>query len=173
MAIDTLVDQVKPVAPDSFQGSSDFSISSQQDLLNTASQVTGVLTLFLGSVAGISLLGGGIGIMNIMLVSVTERTREIGLRKAVGARKQDILSQFLTEAAFLSLLGGALGILLGWGLAHVMGNLPFGNSTITPVVSFDAVLLATLFSAVIGLFFGWYPAWRAAKLNPIDAVRYE
>jgi putative ABC transport system permease protein len=151
----------------------DFSVASQQDILNTANQVTGVLTLFLGGVAAISLLVGGIGIMNIMLVSVTERTREIGLRKAVGARKRDILSQFLTEAAFLSLLGGILGIALGWGLSRLMGRVPFGNATITPVVGLDAVLLATLFSAAVGLFFGWYPAWRAAGLNPIDALRYE
>jgi putative ABC transport system permease protein len=156
-----------------FQGQSDFSVSSEQDILNTANQITGVLTLFLGGVAAISLLVGGIGIMNIMLVSVTERTREIGLRKAVGARKRDILSQFLTEAAILSLTGGVLGIALGWGISRLMGHLPFGNSTITPIVGLDAVLLATLFSAVIGLFFGWYPAWRAAGLNPIDALRYE
>jgi macrolide transport system ATP-binding/permease protein len=156
-----------------FQGQSDFSVSSEQDILNTANQVTGVLTLFLGGVAAISLLVGGIGIMNIMLVSVTERTREIGLRKAVGAHRRDILSQFLTEAAILSLTGGILGIVLGWGLARLMGHLPFGNGTITPVVGLDAVLLATLFSAAVGLFFGWYPAWRAARLNPIDALRYE
>ena len=99
----------------------DFSVSSQQDILDTANQITGVLTLFLGGVAGISLLVGGIGIMNIMLVSVTERTREIGLRKAVGARKRDILSQFLTEAAFLSLVGGIIGIALGWGMSRLMG----------------------------------------------------
>jgi macrolide transport system ATP-binding/permease protein len=151
----------------------DFSVASQQDILNTANQVTGVLTLFLGGVAAISLLVGGIGIMNIMLVSVTERTREIGLRKAVGARKRDILSQFLTEAAFLSLLGGIVGIMLGWGISRLMGRVQFGNSTITPVVGLDAVLLATLFSAAVGIFFGWYPAWRAASLNPIDALRYE
>ena len=151
----------------------DFSVASQQDILNTANQITGVLTLFLGGVAAISLLVGGIGIMNIMLVSVTERTREIGLRKAVGARKRDILSQFLTEAAFLSLLGGLIGIALGWGISRLMGRVQFGGSAITPVVGLDAVLLATLFSAAVGIFFGWYPAWRAASLNPIDALRYE
>jgi macrolide transport system ATP-binding/permease protein len=151
----------------------DFSVASQQDILNTANQITGVLTLFLGGVAGISLLVGGIGIMNIMLVSVTERTREIGLRKAVGARKRDILSQFLTEAAFLSLVGGIIGIALGWGISRLMGRVQFGGSAITPVVGLDAVLLATLFSGAVGVFFGWYPAWRAAGLNPIDALRYE
>ncbi len=151
----------------------DFSVASQQDILNTANQITGVLTLFLGGVAGISLLVGGIGIMNIMLVSVTERTREIGLRKAVGARKRDILSQFLTEAAFLSLAGGIVGIALGWGMSRLVGRVPLGNTTLTPIVGLDAVLLATLFSAAVGIFFGWYPAWRAAGLNPIDALRYE
>jgi len=151
----------------------DFTISSQQDILDTATQITGVLTLFLGGVAAISLLVGGIGIMNIMLVSVTERTREIGLRKAVGARKRDILSQFLTEAALLSLLGGILGIALGWGMSRLIGGVQLGGTTLTPLVGLDAVLLATLFSAAVGVFFGWYPAWRAASLNPIDALRYE
>jgi macrolide transport system ATP-binding/permease protein len=156
-----------------FQGQSDFSVTSEQSILNTANQVIGVFTLFLGGVAAISLLVGGIGIMNIMLVSVTERTREIGLRKAVGAHRRDILAQFLTEAAILSLTGGILGIVVGWGLSRLMGHLPLGNGTITPIVGLDAVLLATLFSAAVGLFFGWYPAWRAARLNPIDALRYE
>jgi len=151
----------------------DFTISSQQEILNTANQITGVLTLFLGGVAAISLLVGGIGIMNIMLVSVTERTREIGLRKAVGARRRDILSQFLTEATFLSLVGGVFGIALGWGMSRLVGNIQLGNAALTPVVGLDAVLLATLFSAAVGMFFGWYPAWRAARLNPIDALRYE
>jgi len=151
----------------------DFSVSSQQDILESASQIATILTLFLGGVAGISLLVGGIGIMNIMLVSVTERTREIGLRKAVGAHKRDILSQFLTEAAFLSLAGGIIGVALGWGASRLMGGVQFGGSTITPIVGLDAVLLATLFSAAVGVFFGWYPAWRAAGLNPIDALRYE
>ncbi len=148
----------------------DFSIMSQKDILNTASQITTILTLFLGGVAGISLLVGGIGIMNIMLVSVTERTREIGLRKAVGARKLDILSQFLIEASWLSVMGGILGIVLGWGLSQLIGQV---ISSITPVVGLDAVLLATAFSAAVGVFFGLYPAWRAGNLNPIDALRYE
>jgi macrolide transport system ATP-binding/permease protein len=151
----------------------DFSVSSQQDILQSATQIATILTLFLGGVAGISLLVGGIGIMNIMLVSVTERTREIGLRKAVGAHKRDILSQFLTEAAFLSLAGGIIGVALGWVASRLMGGVQFGGSTITPIVGLDAVLLATLFSAAVGVFFGWYPAWRAAGLNPIDALRYE
>ncbi len=148
----------------------DFSIMSQKDILSTTSQITSILTLFLGGVAGISLLVGGIGIMNIMLVSVTERTREIGLRKAVGARKRNILSQFLIEASWLSVMGGILGIALGWGLSQLIGQVISG---ITPVVGLDAVLLATAFSAAIGVFFGLYPAWRAGNLNPIDALRYE
>ncbi|HEX9075139.1 MAG TPA: ABC transporter permease [Anaerolineae bacterium] len=150
----------------------DFNIQSQQDILNTANQVTGTLTLFLGGVAAISLIVGGIGIMNIMLVSVTERTREIGLRKAVGARKRDILAQFLTEATVLSLSGGIIGIIFGALIARVISNLP-GNTTFTTVVDLDSVLLAVLFSAGIGLFFGSYPANRAASLHPIDALRYE
>jgi putative ABC transport system permease protein len=151
----------------------DFTVSSQQEILDTANQITGILTLFLGGVAAISLLVGGIGIMNIMLVSVTERTREIGLRKAVGARKRDILSQFLTEAAFLSLAGGIVGIALGWGMSRLVGRVPLGNTTLTPIVGLDAVLLATLFSAAVGIFFGFYPAWRASRLDPIEALRYE
>jgi putative ABC transport system permease protein len=151
----------------------DFTIQSQQDILNTANQVTGTLTIFLGGVAAISLIVGGIGIMNIMLVSVTERTREIGIRKAVGARKRDILSQFLTEATILSLTGGLLGILFGAIIAHFISGIQFGGSTISAVVDPDAALLAVLFSAGIGLFFGSYPASRAAGLHPIDALRYE
>lgn len=150
----------------------DFNIQSQQDILNTANQVTGTLTLFLGGVAAISLIVGGIGIMNIMLVSVTERTREIGLRKAVGARKRDILAQFLTEATVLSLAGGIIGIIFGALIARLISNLP-GNTSFTTVVDLDSILLAVLFSAGIGLFFGSYPANRAASLHPIDALRYE
>ncbi len=151
----------------------DFTIQSQQDILNTANQVTGTLTLFLGGVAAISLIVGGIGIMNIMLVSVTERTREIGIRKAVGARRRDILAQFLTEATILSLSGGLLGILFGAIIAHFISGIQLGGSSIAAVVDPDAVLLAVLFSAGIGLFFGSYPANRAASLHPIDALRYE
>ncbi len=151
----------------------DFSIGSQADLLATANQITGILTLLLGSVAGISLLVGGIGIMNIMLVSVTERTREIGIRKAIGAKRRDILSQFLIESAVVSIVGGAVGILLGWGFAQVLSHVSFGTSSINAVVTPDAVALASGVSAAIGLFFGIYPATRAARLNPIDALRYE
>ena len=149
----------------------DFQILSQQDVLNSASQTTGALTLMLGAIAGISLVVGGIGIMNIMLVTVTERTREIGIRKAIGARRQDILLQFLIESMFLSGLGGALGILIGFGLARV---LPLLVSTLpTPIISTPSVFMAFGISVGIGLFFGLYPANRAARLRPIEALRYE
>ena len=155
-------------------GAEDFSIFNQQDLANTASSIIGVLTIFLGGIAAISLLVGGIGIMNIMLVSVTERTREIGLRKAVGARNRDIMLQFLVESLFLSLLGGIMGILLGWLIALLIGQIASASGTsLTPAVSLNAVLLATLFSAAVGLFFGIYPARRAARLEPVEALRYE
>ncbi len=150
----------------------DFSIISQNDLIGTFQQITSVLTVFLGAIAGISLLVGGIGIMNIMLVSVTERTREIGLRKAVGARRRDILWQFLIEAMLLSLVGGAIGILLGATGATAISTF-LRDEGFTAVITLDAVTLATLFSAAVGLFFGIYPAQRAAALNPIDALRYE
>jgi putative ABC transport system permease protein len=149
----------------------DFQILSQQDVLNSASQTTGVLTLMLGAIAGISLVVGGIGIMNIMLVTVTERTREIGIRKAIGARRRDILLQFLIESMFLAGLGGALGILVGFGLARV---LPVAVSSLpSPVISMPSVLMAFGISVGIGLFFGLYPANRAARLRPIEALRYE
>ncbi len=152
----------------------DFTIFTQDEFLSTFKAITGVLTVFLGGIAAISLLVGGIGIMNIMLVSVTERTREIGLRKALGARKRDILIQFLTEAVVLSLVGGFFGVLLGWGLSVVVGHIAAASHTdIVPVVSLDAVLLATLFSAAVGIFFGFYPANRAANLVPVEALRYE
>jgi putative ABC transport system permease protein len=154
-------------------GAEDFTVQSQADVLSTLTSVTNTLTLFLGGIAGISLVVGGIGVMNIMLVSVTERTREIGIRKAVGARRADILTQFLVESAALSLLGGLIGIALGWGIANGMGRVNLGGSSIKPVVGLDSVLLATLFSAAVGLFFGIYPAMRAAALAPVEALRYE
>ncbi|MGE5602456.1 MAG: ABC transporter permease, partial [Nitrososphaerales archaeon] len=151
----------------------DFTIRSQEDMLESASAISGVLTLFLGGVAGISLLVGGIGIMNIMLVSVTERTREIGIRKAIGATRKNILAQFLTEATVLSVLGGVLGVAAGVGIARLISGLSVGTMTLQPVIAMDSVLLATGFSLAIGLFFGIYPAYRAARLNPIDALHFE
>jgi putative ABC transport system permease protein len=147
----------------------DFSVMSQEDILGMAEQITGILTIFLGAIAAISLLVGGIGIMNIMLVSVTERTREIGIRKAVGAKRRDILMQFLIEAVVLSVIGGLLGILLGAGIAVLVEQ----SGLMTTVISAEAMLLATGFSVAVGLFFGIYPSMRAARLHPIEALRYE
>jgi putative ABC transport system permease protein len=153
-----------------FTDDDDFTVLSQSDLLDTFGQITDMLTIFLGAIAGISLLVGGIGIMNIMLVSVTERTREIGLRKAVGARRQDILAQFLIEAVTLAVVGGLVGIGLGALGAQVISALVEGFRS---VVAVGAILLATTVSAFVGLVSGIYPAWRASRLNPIDALRYE
>jgi len=153
----------------------DFQLQSQQDILNQATSIATTLTVVLGAIAGISLVVGGIGIMNIMLVTVTERTREIGIRKAIGARRRDILVQFLIEAMVLSGLGGALGIALGALLAKEATNIPAvaASSFPTPVVSIPSVVLAFCVSVGIGLFFGIYPANRAARLHPIEALRYE
>jgi putative ABC transport system permease protein len=155
-------------------GADDFTVLTQQDFLATAQTITNVLTIFLGGIAAISLLVGGIGIMNIMLVSVTERTREIGLRKALGARKIDILVQFLTESSLLSMFGGLIGIGLGAAISYVVGRIAEAQNTpINPSIGMDTVLLATLFSTAVGLFFGLYPANRAAGLEPVEALRYE
>ena len=154
--------RVDPASPD-------FSIVSQADILGTLTQVTTTFTIFLASIAGISLLVGGIGIMNMMLTTVTERTREIGLRKAIGAKKRDISMQFLAEAVTLTFLGGVIGVAFGWSIS-------FGVSQIAGIatsVSFASVALAFGVSAAIGIIFGYYPACRAAALNPIDALRYE
>jgi putative ABC transport system permease protein len=175
--VDQAKDQVSEVLRERHRtqlGADDFTVFSQSDAVSIANTVTGVLTIFLGGVAGISLLVGGIGIMNIMLVSVTERTREIGLRKALGARKRDILIQFLTESAMLSLFGGIIGIVIGYLLSMLVGYIAAASGTpFTPLVSFNAILLATLFSAAVGIFFGLYPANRAAGLQPVEALRYE
>ncbi|MDO8668602.1 MAG: ABC transporter permease [bacterium] len=147
----------------------DFSIMNQADIVAAASSVTGIFTLLLASIAGISLVVGGIGIMNMMLTTVTERTREIGLRKSIGATEQDINGQFLTEAVMLTFLGGVFGILLGWLISLAVTRFA-GMAT---AVSLSSVFLAFGVSAAIGLIFGYYPARRASKLNPIEALRFE
>lgn len=155
-------------------GEDDFEVMNTQDMVEVVTSVTDTLTLFLGGIAGISLVVGGIGIMNIMLVSVIERTKEIGLRKAMGARKTDILTQFLVESLILSLAGGFLGIALGWGVAEIVGSIAASSgSELNPIVSLDSILLATIFSASVGIFFGLYPANRAAGLEPVEALRSE
>ena len=152
----------------------DFTITNQEDFLSIANSITQILTIMLSGIGGISLLVGGIGIMNMMLVTVTERTREIGLRKALGARKSDILLQFLTESAMLSLIGGVIGIAFGWGLSSLVGLIAVNSGApLAPVIGVSSILLATLFSAAVGVFFGWYPARRAANLQPVEALRYE
>jgi putative ABC transport system permease protein len=147
----------------------DFRVMSQSELLKTVSSITDVMTYLLGAIAGISLLVGGIGIMNIMFVSVTERTREIGLRMSIGGRGKDILKQFLAESIILSILGGMIGVIFGYLLARLAGSL---MSTVA-IVKTQSVFLAFIVCFIIGVFFGWYPARKAANLNPIDALRYE
>jgi putative ABC transport system permease protein len=155
------------------KGQDDFVVQSQDELANAAGEVASIMTLLLASIAGISLVVGGIGIMNIMLVSVTERTREIGIRKAVGARRRDILAQFLTEAVVVSVGGGAVGVALGFGIARALAGVELEGRALTTVVAPESVALAFAVSAAIGLFFGIYPAARAARLRPIEALRYE
>ena len=153
-----------------YRDEDDFSVFSQADFLAAFGAIIGAVTVFLSSIAAISLIVGGIGIMNIMLVTVTERTREIGLRKAIWAKRRDILAQFLIEAMTLSLLGGVIGIAIGSGGAIAIGKLV---ENFNPVVAPGAVIMAVGFSMAVGLFFGLYPAWRASRLNPIEALRYE
>ncbi len=148
---------------------SDFEIHSQQEFMNMLSSASNIMTALLAAIAGISLLVGGIGIMNIMYVSVTERTREIGLRMAIGEKGRDILLQFLIESIFLSILGGIIGIILGIVVSNVVSN--FMNWPV--IITANSIILSFLFCSAIGVFFGWYPAKKASKLNPIDALRYE
>jgi putative ABC transport system permease protein len=155
--------RIQDGAPDDFQ------IFNQAEMLETASSFTRMFTILLGGIASISLLVGGIGIMNVMLVTVTERTREIGIRKAVGARDRDILKQFLVEAVLMTTLGGGTGVAIGAGASKALQALTQYSS----VISSTSILLAISFSGAVGVFFGFYPAWRAAKLDPIEALRYE
>jgi putative ABC transport system permease protein len=147
----------------------DFNIMSTQEMAEMMTETTNTLTLLLGAVAAISLLVGGIGVMNIMLVSVLERTREIGIRKALGARERDIWGQFLIEAAFLSFAGGIVGVIAGWGISYIIDRMGIMTTLVTP----DIVVMAVSVSVGIGLFFGFYPAWNASRLNPIEALRSE
>jgi len=150
----------------------DFAVVSQEQVVGMLTQITGVFTIFLGAIAGISLLVGGIGIMNIMLVSVTERTREIGIRKALGAKRRDILVQFLLESAVMSLVGSSIGIVCGWVMSRIASGIAIAGTNIPAVVSPDIVVLAISVAILIGIISGIYPAMRAARLNPIDALHY-
>jgi len=149
----------------------DFSVFSQETFTEAATEITGIMKVFLGGIAAISLLVGGIGIMNIMLVSVIERTKEIGLRKAVGARDKDIMMQFVVESLIIGFAGGLIGVLFGWGISSVIDNV--AGSTLNAKMSWDAILLSVTFSITVGLVFGIYPAQRAAKLEPVEALRTE
>ncbi len=164
--IQTILRQSHRIAPGE---DDDFTIRDQTQIAETASETSRVMTLLLGSIAAVSLIVGGIGIMNIMLVSVTERTREIGIRLSVGARSIDVLSQFLTEAIVLSLTGGLLGIFLAFVITYILNTF----TQLTAIINLQIIFISFLFSGAVGVFFGFYPARKAAALNPIDALRYE
>ncbi len=167
--VNTLKQKIKDQLLINHEGVKDFSVLTQDDLLNMLDQIFSVLTTMLGGIAAISLIVGGIGVMNIMLVAVTERTKEIGLRKAVGASAFDILAQFLVEAVLLTFLGGVIGV----GLAYIGKTIMEVRFGFTPVIDLNSILMACAFTIVIGVFFGVAPAIRAARLNPIDALKYE
>jgi putative ABC transport system permease protein len=164
--ITALLETRHKIAPDA---SDDFSVTTADDLISTITSATQSLTLLLGAIAGISLLVGGIGVMNIMLVSVMERRREIGIRKALGAKERDIWGQFLIDSALLTFTGGIIGVIVGWGGSYLVNYMGW----MTTVVTSDVVILAVVVSVGIGLFFGFYPAWQAARLDPIQALRSE
>lgn len=167
--VDLIVRQLEASLLRKFKDEENYRVFNQAEMLSTVNQVTGTLTLMLGGIAGISLLVGGIGIMNIMLVSVTERTREIGIRKAIGAKRRDIMRQFLVEAVVVSSIGGVVGIMVGILGSQALGKLMSITTTVSPQVA----LLAFSFSAMVGVFFGWFPANKASRLKPIDALRFE
>jgi putative ABC transport system permease protein len=147
----------------------DFSIRNQADLIQTFQETQATFTFLLAGIAAVSLLVGGIGIMNIMIVSVTERTREIGIRKAIGARKRDVMTQFLIESVVLSVVGGLLGIVVGIVASYLITA--YGN--MNPIISLSSIVVSFVFASFVGVFFGLYPAWKAAQSNVIDALRYE
>jgi len=167
--VDSAMLKIESFMLDIFNDEDSYRVQNQAEMLSQVSSVTGTLTLFLGFIAGISLLIGGIGIMNIMLVSVTERTREIGIRKAIGAKRKYILSQFLIESMMISCIGGIIGILLGMLAAFIVSKV----SSLTPAITLTSVITSFTVSAAIGIFFGMYPANKASKLNPIEALRFE
>lgn len=167
--VDSAMTKIKALMTKKFKDEDTFRVQNQAEMLSQVSSITGTMTTFLGFIAGISLFVGGIGIMNIMLVTVTERTREIGIRKAIGAKRKHILSQFLVESTVISCIGGIIGILFGSAIVSIIPNFV----SLTPVVTASSVMTSFTVSAIVGVFFGAYPASKASKLNPIEALRYE
>ncbi len=175
-AVSSVMDKLNAMLQKIYNNTSSFRVFNQEQMLSTLNNITGIMMLVLGGIAAISLLVGGIGIMNIMLVSVTERTREIGIRKAIGAKRRSILVQFMIEAAMVTGIGGIIGVLMGLGIIKfVIGNISKFNSSfsIQPVYSLEWILISFGISLVTGIVFGLFPAYKAAKLNPIQALRFE